>query len=66
MKLSDVKRSNRLIGVLLAVGLTYASGLDGLLRRSGGPAFMLICLVPMFVLFPMGIELLERFVRKRR
>lgn len=60
MKLSDVKRRNRAIGVLLAVGITYWSGLDVLLRRIGGPVFLLCALVPFFVLFPMLIEYLER------
>ncbi len=60
MKLSDVKRRNRLAGVLLAVGLTYWSGLDGALRRAGGPVLLVLSLVPLFVLFPMLIEWLER------
>jgi len=60
MKLSEVKRSNRLIGVVLAVGLTYWSGLDVILRRIGGPLFEVLCLIPCFVLFPMAIQWLER------
>jgi hypothetical protein len=34
--------------------------MDAVLRRIGGPVFMLCCLVPFFVLFPMLIEYLER------
>ena len=60
MKLSDVKRSNRMIGVVLAVGLTYWSGLDGVLRRAGGPVLVILALVPLFVLFPIAVEWLER------
>ncbi len=64
MKLSDVKRRNRVFGVLLAVGVTYATGLDVFLRRLGGPVLMVCALVPFFVLFPLAIEWLERkFVR---
>jgi ABC-type nitrate/sulfonate/bicarbonate transport system permease component len=60
VKLSGVKRRNRMIGVVLAVGLTYWSGLDVALRRFGGPVFLICCLIPLFVLFPMLIEYLER------
>ena len=60
MKLSEVKRRNRFIGVILAVSLTYWSGLDQLLRRAGGPVLVILALVPFFVLFPMAIEWLER------
>lgn len=60
MKLSEVKRRNRVFGVLLAVGITYATGLDALLRRLGGPVLLVCALVPFFVLFPMLVEYLER------
>jgi ABC-type nitrate/sulfonate/bicarbonate transport system permease component len=49
-----------MIGVLLAVGLTYATGLDAALRRAGGPVLLVCCLVPLFVLFPLLVEYLER------
>ena len=64
MKLSDVKRRNRFIGVILAVGLTYWSGFEGVLRRAGGPVLVILALVPFFILFPMAIEWLERKIRK--
>lgn len=64
MKLSDVKRRNRFIGVIAAVGLTYWSGLDEFLRRAGGPLLLILALVPFFVLFPLAIEWLERKIRK--
>lgn len=64
MKLSDVKRRNRFIGVILAVSLTYWSGLNEVLRRAGGPVLVILALVPFFVLFPMAIEWLERKIRK--
>ncbi len=64
MKLSDVKRRNRFIGVILAVSLTYWAGLDQVLRRVGGPVLVILALVPFFVLFPMAIEWLERKIRK--
>ena len=60
MKLSDVKRRNRIIGVVLAVMLVYRFGLDVYLRRIGGPLFVVLALIPLFVLFPMLIEWLER------
>ncbi len=60
MKLSDVKRSNRMIGVVLAVGLTYWTGLDAILRRIGGPLFLVLCLIPLFIMAPMAVEWLER------
>jgi len=60
MKLSDVKRRNRYIGVLLAVGIVYSTGLDDVLRRMGGPLLLVLSLVPFFLLFPMLIEWLER------
>ena len=60
MRLSDVKRRNRVIGVALAVVSVYATGLDGLLRRLGGPLLLLACLIPLFILAPLLIEWLER------
>ena len=60
MRLSGVKRRNRILGVLLAVALTYWSGLDEVLRRAGGPVLQVLALVPLFILFPMAIERLER------
>lgn len=65
MKLSDVKRRNRFLGVVLAVGLTYWSGLDQALRRAGGPVLVILALVPFFILFPMAIEWLERAIIKK-
>ena len=60
MRLSEVKRRNRITGVVLAVALTYWTGLDAALRRAGGPVAQVLALVPLFILFPMGIEWLER------
>ncbi len=60
MRLSEVRRRNRFIGVLLAVLLVYATGVDEVLRRLGGPALVIIALVPFFILLPMAIEWLER------
>ena len=65
MKLLDVKRRNRFVGVIAAVSLTYWAGLDVVLRRAGGPVLMLLALVPFFILFPMAIEWLERAVIKK-
>ena len=60
MKLSEVKRRNRLIGVAAAAVLFQAAGLDPFLRSVGGAAFSFIVLVLLFFLFPMAIEYLER------
>jgi len=60
VRLSDVKRRNRFIGVILAVGITYWAGLDQVLRRAGGPLLEILALLPFFVLFPMAVEWLER------
>ncbi len=60
MKLSEVRRRNRIIGVLLAVMLVYATGMDEVLRRLGGPVLVIVALVPFFILLPMAIEWLER------
>lgn len=64
MRLSDVKRRNRFIGVIAAVGLTYWAGLDQVLLRAGGPVLLVAALVPFFILFPLAIEWLERKIRK--
>ncbi len=60
MKLSEVKRRNRLIGIVAAAVLFQTSGLDPLLRRAGGTALSFIVMVVLFFLFPMVIEYLER------
>ncbi len=63
MKLAAVQRHNRFIGVILAVSLTYWSGLDQVLRRAGGPILVILALVPFFVLFPLVLEWLELKIR---
>ncbi|MDO8806081.1 MAG: hypothetical protein Q7R35_16825 [Elusimicrobiota bacterium] len=60
MKLSEVKRRNRVIGVVAAAVLFQAAGLDPFLRRLGGTVFSFVILVALFFLFPMAIEYLER------
>jgi len=60
MKLSDVKRRNRFIGIIAAAILFQTAGLDPLLRRIGGVLFSFIVMVALFFLFPMVIEYLER------
>jgi len=60
VKLSEVKRRNRIIGVAAAAFLFQAAGLDPFLRKLGGTAFSFIVLVLLFFLFPMAIEYLER------
>ena len=60
MKLSEVKRRNRIIGVIAAALLFQATGLDSYLRRVGGTVFSFIVLLLLFFLFPMVIEKLER------
>ena len=60
MKLSEVKRRNRFIGIVAAAVLFQAAGLDALLRGIGGAAFSFIILVALFFLFPVVIEYLER------
>ncbi|MBI4351506.1 MAG: hypothetical protein HY550_08720 [Elusimicrobia bacterium] len=64
MRLSEVKRRNRFIGVAAAALLFQAAGLDPLLRRIGGTVFSFIILVLLFFLIPMGIEYLERRLLK--
>lgn len=60
MKLSDVKRRNRVIGVIGAAILFQTTGLDPFLRGIGGVVFSFIILLLLFFLFPMVIEYLER------
>jgi len=60
MKLSEVKRRNRIIGVAGAAILFQTAGLDQFLRRIGGTVFSFIVLVVLFALFPLAIEYLER------
>ncbi|OGS13677.1 MAG: hypothetical protein A2285_10735 [Elusimicrobia bacterium RIFOXYA12_FULL_57_11] len=60
MKLSEVKRRNRFIGIVAAAILFQALGLDVVLRRLGGPVFSFIALLALFFLFPLLIEYLER------
>lgn len=60
MKLSEVKRRNRIIGIAAAAILFQAAGLDMLLRRVAGMAFSFAILVILFFLFPMAVEYLER------
>ncbi len=60
MRLSEVKRRNRVIGIVGAAVLFQAGGLDPRLRAAGGPAFSFAVLIALFVLVPILIELLER------
>ncbi len=60
MKLSEVKRRNRLFGIIGAAALFQAGGLDPWLRSIGGALFSFTVLVLLFVLVPVLIELLER------
>ena len=60
MKLSDVKRRNRLIGIAAAAVLFQAAGLDPLLRGIGGAVFSFLVMVALFFLFPLIIEYFER------
>jgi hypothetical protein len=60
MRLSDVKRRNRVIGVVAAALLFQAAGVDQLLRRLGGAVFSFVVLLVLFFLFPLAIEYLER------
>lgn len=60
MKLSGVKRRNRVIGIIGAALLFQAGGLDSWLRSVGGTAFSFSVLVVLFVVIPLLIELLER------
>ena len=60
MRLSEVKRRNRVIGILGAAVLFQAGGLDGRLRGIGGPLFSFAVLVLLFFLSPILLEYLER------
>jgi len=60
VKLSDVKRRNRLAGIILAAVLFQTAGVDGRLRAIGGPLFSFAVLVLLFFLIPIIIEYLER------
>jgi len=60
VRLSEVKRRNRVLGIVAAALLFQAAGLDPLLRRLGGPVFSFIALLILFFLFPIAIEYLER------
>jgi len=60
VKLSEVKRRNRVIGIIGAAVLFQAGGLDPWLRSVGGTVFSFAVLVALFVLVPILIELLER------
>ena len=60
MKLSEVKRRNRISGIVAAALIFQAAGLDALLRRAGGAFFSFAVLLALFFLFPMIIEYLER------
>lgn len=60
MRLSQVKRRNRIIGIIGAALLFQAGGLDHWLRSIGGAFFSFAVLILLFVLIPMAIEYLER------
>ena len=60
MKLSDVKRRNRIIGIVGAAVLFQAGGLDPWLRSIGGVWFSFAVLVLLFLVIPILIEFLER------
>ena len=60
MRLSEVKRRNRVIGIVAAAILFQAGGLDARLRAAGGPLFSFAVLVLLFFLSPILLEYLER------
>lgn len=60
MRLSDVKRRNRVIGIIGAALLFQAGGLDARLRAIGGTFFSFAVLLLLFFLAPILIEALER------
>lgn len=60
MRLSEVKRRNRVIGIIGAALLFQAGGLDPWLRSVGGTPFSFAVLVALFFLIPVAIEYLER------
>lgn len=60
MRLSEVKRRNRILGIIGAAILFQAGGLDPWLRSVGGSAFSFAVLIILFFLIPIAIEYLER------
>lgn len=60
MKLSDVKKRNRFIGIVGAAVIFQAGGLDPYLRRLGGVVFSFVILLLLFFFIPIIIEYLER------
>jgi len=60
MKLSDVKRRNRILGIIGTAVLFQAGGVDARLRAIGGTLFSFTVLVLLFFLVPILIESLER------
>lgn len=60
MKLSEVKRRNRVIGIVGAALLFQVAGLDPWLRGIGGTAFSFAVLILLFFFIPILIEYLER------
>jgi hypothetical protein len=60
VRLSEVKRRNRIIGIIGAALLFQAGGLDPWLRSMGGAVFSFSVLVVLFVVIPILIEFLER------
>jgi hypothetical protein len=60
MKLSEVKRRNRILGIIGTAVLFQTGGLDPRLRAIGGTAFSFTILVLLFFLVPLAIEYLER------
>jgi len=60
VKLSEVKRRNRILGIIGAAVLFQAGGVDARLRALGGTLFSFTVLVLLFFLVPIAIEYLER------
>jgi len=60
VKLSEVKRRNRILGISGAAVLSQAGGVDARLRALGGTLFSFTVLVLLFFLVPILIESLER------
>jgi hypothetical protein len=60
VKLSEVKRRNRVIGIVGAALLFQAGGLDPWLRGIGGTIFSFAVLLLLFFFIPILIEYLER------
>jgi len=65
VKLSEVKRRNRVTGVIAAAIVFQATGLDPFLRGIGGVLFSFVILVLLFFMFPMAVEYLERALKRR-